>query len=367
MECDVLIIGGGIAGLSLAGRLAASASVVLVEAEETLAYHASSRSARQLQPSYGPDPIRVLTRRTIASVQQISAGLGTPILRPRPEVIIGTAAQISALMAGNPVLQPLDHAEALRLSPDLRPESFAAACLDGSALEVDVPALLEFYRSAAVAAGALILTGAPVHTASRTARGWTVGAGGQGIDARTVVNAAGAWADPVAVVFGVSTLGLTPHRRSAALLRTTTPVDPHGVMVAAADDSFYYRPDGEHLLVSPCESVPSTAQDAQVLPGDIEALLHRLAGVTSLGFESVERAWTGLRTSPKDGLPVAGFDAEAPGFFWLAGQGGYGIQTSAALADLAAELVLRGLEPDRAAMPLDAVDRALAAALSPLR
>lgn len=339
MNPDVLIVGGGIAGLSLAWQLAPHAKVVLVEAENSLGYHTSSRSAGQMQPSYGPAPIRELTTRTIEAVKDISANLGRSILLPRPLIFLGSAEDIADRTADGEFLAGIGHAEALRLSPDLRPGSFADACLDQSALEVDVPELLEYYRAQASAAGADIVVGAPVHTAARTGSGWTVGAGDHAYSAPIVVNAAGAWADVLAVEFGVRIQGLRPHRRTAAIVRTNRAASPVGPMIAAADDTWYYRPDGSHLLISPCESVPSVPEDARPIELDVHRSMARIDAVTSLGILGVERSWTGLRTSVADGLPVVGFDPEAPGFFWLAGQGGYGIQTSAGLAALAAELI----------------------------
>ncbi|MHA7306610.1 NAD(P)/FAD-dependent oxidoreductase [Arthrobacter sp. TMN-49] len=358
MDAHVVIIGGGIAGLSLAWRLAPSVSVVVVEAENALAFHSSSRSARQMQPSYGPPAIQELTRRSIVMVGEISASLASPILKPRPLITLGSVAQVKALVAGDSKLIPLTHRETMRLSPDLRPESFAAAVLDETAMEVDVPSLVEFYRSHAVAAGAVVLTGAPVTAATAHGSGFVVVAGEHKITAATVVNAAGAWADPVAAVFGVRPRGLVPHRRSVAIVSTATPANPAGPMVEPADESYYYRPDGEQLLISPCESVPTAPGDAEVVEGDIAELILRIDAVTSLGITGVARSWTGLRTHPADGLPVVGFDGVVPGFFWLAGQGGYGIQTSAALATVAAGLFLG--EPA-------AGDASLAAALSPQR
>lgn len=340
MNADVVIVGGGIAGLSLAWQLAPRSTVVLVEAEDSLAYHTSSRSARQMQPSYGPPPVKELTARSILAVQRIAAELDRPILTPRPLIFIGTESQTASRRGANGHLQPIDHAEALRLSPDLRPGAFQAACLDDSALEVSVPDLLEYYRAHAVNAGATISLGSPVHSAQRNAAGWTIGAGGTAYSAPVVVNAAGAWADPVAVVFGVRTQGLRPHRRTAAIATTQQPANPAGPMIAAADDSFYYRPDGTDLLISPCESEPSVPEDAKPRDEDLRRLVARINDVTTLGVSGIRRAWTGLRTMAPDGLPVVGYDPEAPGFFWLAGQGGYGIQTSAALAEMAKELIL---------------------------
>lgn len=358
MDTQVLIIGGGIAGLSLAWRLAPTVPVVVVEAEESLAYHTSSRSARQMQPSYGPAPIQELTHRSIALVEQISAGLSSPILMPRPMMTLGTAAEVQALVATHSSLTALNHAQTMRRSPDLSPEGFEAAALDETAREVDVPALLDFYRREAVAAGAVVLTGNPVTAIEPTATGFTVAARGHSIKTRIVVNAAGAWADTVARMAGVRPRGLRPYRRSVAIVSTEFPVDPAGPMVEPADESFYFRPDAGHLLISPCESVRAEPGDAQVVEADIAQVIQRIDAVTTLGITGVVHAWTGLRTQPADGLPVVGFDAEVPNFFWLAGQGGYGIQTSAALATMAAQLVTGNL-PEQ--------DEPLAAALSPQR
>lgn len=355
-NCDVLIVGGGIAGLSLAARLGRECSVALVEAESALAYHTSSRSARQMQPSHGPWAIRQLTERSIAEVDGISGAIGRRILTPRPLMFIGSTEDVEAKLAGNDVLVPISAAEALERSPDLRPEAFEAAALDDSALQVEADVLVDYYRQQAVEAGVQIHCDAPVHTAQQVGAGWVVGAGDEAFKARTVVNAAGAWADPLAVVFGVRTLGLEPYRRTAAVVNTEEPVAEDGHMILAADGSFYYRPDGTQLLVSPCEAVPSRAEDAKPVAADVERLMEKVNAVTTLGLTSVDRAWTGLRTERAGGMPVVGFDEEAPHFFWLAGQGGYGIQTSWAMADLAAGLIMG---------TIDDTDP-VAAALSPL-
>jgi glycine/D-amino acid oxidase-like deaminating enzyme len=157
-----------------------------------------------------------------------------------------------------------------------------------------------------------------------------------------LVNAAGAWADELAVISGVEKLGLQPYRRTAAIAAVERPLPEHSPMVAAADNTFYFRRDGGDVLISPSETVPSGPEDAKPRPGDVERLVATLNQVTTLGITGVRRAWTGLRTEAADGVPVAGFDAEAPGFYWLAGQGGYGFQTSSAMAELAAAQILAG-------------------------
>lgn len=335
---DVLIVGGGIAGLSLASALAGRCSVGLVEAEQELAYHTSSRSARQLIPSYGPPVVQELTVRTLELIAARDAELPEPVLTPRSFMLIGSEEAVAAEASGH--MRPITPAEALDLCPVLVPDSFSAAGLDTGSFACNAPLLLEDHRQRAVAAGADIITGARVHSAQRVGSGWQVGAGMEAFEAAVLVNAAGAWADELAVISGVEKLGLQPYRRTAAIAAVEHSLPAHSPMVAAADNTFYFRREGDDVLISPSESVASGPEDAQPRPGDIERLVARLNQVTTLGITDIRRAWTGLRTEAADGVPVAGFDAEAPGFYWLAGQGGYGFQTSSAMAELAAGQIL---------------------------
>lgn len=341
---DVVIVGGGIAGLSLASALAGKCTVALVEAEQSLAFHTSSRSARQLIPSYGPPVVQELTIRTLEMMKARDAELPEPVLSPRGFMLVGDAETVRAEASGN--MHSITHAEAMQLCPVLIPESFTAAGLDNGSYACNAPLLLEDHRHIAEAAGVDIITGARVHSAQRLGSGWQLGAGTEGFESAVVVNAAGAWADELAVISGVEKLGLQPFRRTAAIVNVEQPLAPETPMVCAADDTFYFRPEGKQVLISPSETVPSRAEDAKPYAGDVDKLINRLNSVTSLGIRSVDRAWTGLRTEAADGVPVVGFDAEARGFFWLAGQGGYGFQTSSAIAELAAALILGTTDPD---------------------
>ena len=356
---DVLIVGGGIAGLSLASALADTCSVALVEAEQELAYHTSSRSARQLIPSYGPPVVQELTARTLELIAARDAELPEPVLTPRSFMLIGSETDVAAEASGS--MKPITHAEALELCPALVPESFSAAGLDTGSFGSNAPLLLDDHRQRAVAAGADIYTGARVHSAQRLGSGWEVGAGTEAFQAGVLVNAAGAWADELAVISGVEKLGLQPYRRTAAIAAVERPLPEGCPMVAAADNTFYFRREGNDVLISPSEAVPSGPEDARPRPGDVERLVDLLNTVTTLGITAVRRAWTGLRTEAADGIPVAGFDAEAPGFYWLAGQGGYGFQTSSAMAELAAEQILAGRDGANATGPVSRTAQALAA------
>jgi glycine/D-amino acid oxidase-like deaminating enzyme len=338
-QYDVLIVGGGIAGLSLASALAGTCSVALVEAEQDLAYHSSSRSARQLHV-HGPEVVQQLTLRALELLAARDAELPEPVLSPRSFMLIGSEDAVRAEAGGT--LQPITHARALELCPVLVPESFAAAGLDEGSFGCDARLLIADHRARAEAAGADIITGARVHSAQRLGSGWEIGAGQEGFQAAVLVNAAGAWADELAVISGVEKLGLQPYRRTAAIADVEHSLPEGSPMVAAADNSFYFRRERAGVLISPSEAVPSGPEDARPRPGDIERLIEKLNQVTTLGIRGVRSAWTGLRTEAADGLPVAGFDAEAPGFYWLAGQGGYGLQISPAMAELAAAQILAG-------------------------
>ena len=357
-DLDVLIVGGGIAGLSLAAELAGRCRVGLVEAEPTLAYHTSSRSAQQLIPSFGPAPVQELTRRTLARLAAETDDAGQRLAWPSKFMLVGTPEDVERESHGG--MQALTPEEARALVPQLRPGTFEAAALDTESVRTDALALLARHEARARAGGVELYLGSPVHTAQRVGEGWLVGAGAEGFHATSVVNAAGAWADDVAVLFGVERLGLQPYRRTAALVTLAEPLDPDTPMVAAADGTWYFRPDEAGALISPSEAEPSRAEDAAPRPGDIERTLELIGRFADLPVTGIVRAWTGLRTSCADGLPVLGFDPEAPGFFWLAGQGGYGFQTSSALAEDAAGQLLAGPEALRSgAHPVSETERAL--------
>ncbi|GAB4099156.1 FAD-dependent oxidoreductase [Sinomonas halotolerans] len=360
-DVDVLIVGGGIAGLSLAAELAGRCRVALVEAEPSLAYHTSARSAQQLIPSYGPAPVQELTRRTLARLAAVQEEAHDAVGRlawPSRFMLVGTEAEVAE--ESHAGMQRLDVGQARALVPVLREGAFEAAALDTDSVRTDATALLAHHERTARAGGVAVHVGSPVHTAQRVGEGWLVGAGAEGFHAANVVNAAGAWADDLAVLFGVERLGLQPYRRTAALVSLARPLDPDTPMVAAADGTWYFRPDAAGALVSPSEAEPSRAEDAVPRPGDIERTLTLIRSVADLEVTGVVKAWTGLRTSPKDGLPVLGFDPEAPGFFWLAGQGGYGFQTSSAMAEEAAGQLLAGRDALRAGThPVSETARAL--------
>jgi len=334
---DVLVIGGGMAGISIAYELAAHARVVLVEAEPALAAHTTGRSAAIYAPSYGHGPVRALTAASERRFRDLETELATPpLLTPRTVIWLGAddegAARLDALPAAR-----IAPAEARALCPVLR--DITAAARDDSARDIDVMALHDGYRRGLRERGGTVRAASRVTGIARDGAGWRVDAGGE-ITADLVVNAAGAWADVLAAKAGVRTIGLQPMRRTAAIASGAADIDPAWPMVADAADRYYFRPEGRHLLISPSDETPSEPCDAKPDELDVALAMDRVNAHTTLGLRRVHTAWAGLRSFVPDRMPVAGAWSDQPGFAFFAGQGGYGIQMAPAFAALGAALVL---------------------------
>lgn len=321
---DVLVIGGGIAGVSVASELATHANVVLAEAEPELARHTTGRSAAIYAPSYGGPVVRELTR---ASRDLFGEGVLTPRLALWIAVDDEGVERLAALDA-----EPITPARAVELCPVLRPP--LAAKLDRTAMDIDVMTLHARYVRDLRASGGRIRTGTRVTGLRRDGDGWVA----DGTRYDVVVNAAGAWADEVAEAAGVPTIGLSPRRRTIALARAAA--DPAWPMVADAADRFYFRPESGHVLISPADETPSEPCDARPDELDIALALERVNNATTLGLRSVHTAWAGLRSFVADRGPVVGAWPGHPGFVFFAGQGGYGIQMAPALARTGAGIAL---------------------------
>jgi D-arginine dehydrogenase len=307
-----------------------------------------------MQPSYGPPEIRAITAASLPLVGDFERAMGRSILRPRPLLWAGSAgheADVEKLLLDIPGLREASCAEAFRRLPVLRRDEITAAAFDDGAQEVDVDALLAYYARVATDSGAAIATRARVAGVTRVGESWEVVTEALTVVAPVVVNAAGAWADAVGALFGARVRSLVPYRRTVVVAASRTPVDPDWPMVTHASQTCYFRPDGENLLASPIEDLPAEAHDAEPFTIDVETAIERVQELTTLELEPL-RAWTGLRTIAPDGIPVVGWDADCVGYYWLTGQGGYGIQTSAALSELVAADIL-----DRTPnLPDDAVD-----------
>lgn len=335
-EADVAVIGAGMAGVSVAFELSADHDVILLEQENQPAYHTTGRSAAMFLESYGGTDVRALTVASRALFDEV----GT-LLRPRPLLRVARAEQFEPLeqmAAEQPALVPLDPAQAAAACPTLRPSWCAGALLEPDALEIDVLGLHQHYLGGARRRGARVMLNAPVLSGRHEHGRWLLETGAGPVAATTVVNAAGAWADLVAAGLGVPPLGLLPLRRTAAVARADG-VDPGWPIVGDIGETFYFRPEGAGVLVSPADETPSEPCDARPDDLDVALAVERVNEATVLGLRSVVTAWAGLRTFAPDRNPVTGADPAAENLWWLAGQGGYGIQIAPALARLAAAAI----------------------------
>jgi len=352
---DYLIVGAGIAGASLAWELAGQGRVLLAEAEAQPGEHSTGRSAAMFMESYGPPQVRALTRASRTFYGQPPAGFSdAPILSPRGVLYVawqGHEAALEALWAqlsnsGSPV-ERVDAATALARLPVLRAEGLLGAIAEPEAMDIDVHALHQGYLRGARRRGAELRLSAELQLARHDGEVWQVHfTDGSRATARHLVNAAGAWADVVATRCGVATLGLQPKRRSAFTFDPPLGVDHRRwPTVCAVDESWYFKPDAGQLLGSPANADPTGPHDVQPEELDIALGIDGIQHHTSLHIHRPRRTWAGLRTFAPDGELVLGFDATAPGFFWLAGQGGYGIQSAAGAAALAAAQLTRKAIP----------------------
>ena len=352
---DFLIIGGGVAGVSAAARLAPLGSVLLLEAEEHLAYHASGRSAALFEESYGRPATIALNRASRAFHE--AAG----VLSPRGLMAVGQAHEREAFEADRAAmgLREIGPDEARAMVPILNPQTLAFAAHSDAAQDIDTDRLIQGFAREARAAGGEIRTSARVERIGREGTGWTVAAGRESFAARLLVNAAGAWADRVAAMAGIAPLGLTPLRRSMARLAAPGGHDTRAwPMLFGPGETWYAKPDAGALLVSPAEEDAAEPHDAWADDMVLAEGLARYEEIVTEPVTSPIATWAGLRTFAPDRTLVIGFAPDAPGFFWLAGQGGYGMQTSPAAARLAADLI--------AGRPSE-LDPATVAALSPSR
>ena len=342
---DILVIGGGIAGIGAAARLAPDANVIVLEREAAIGTHSTGRSAAVYIRNYGNATLKALTTASLP-VYESREFSDMPLLTPRGELSVAGEADLDALdqaFAEGIGLERLTPAEAVSLVPILRQYKIAGAALEADAQDIDVDSLLQGYVSALRRAGGKIETGVTIRSIAREREAvWRVDADGETFEAPILINAAGAWSDVVAQLAGVEQIGLVPMRRSAAILPAP---DYDGFdkwpVVGSIDESWYCKPQSGKLLVSPAEEDPVEPQDAW--PDDMVLAegLDRFEQATTYELTRVERSWAGLRSFVADRTPVVGFAPDADGFFWLAGQGGYGIQTSPAMAQLTADLIFK--------------------------
>lgn len=339
--------------------------MTVLEMEPVPGYHSTGRSAALFTEYYGNAVVRALTRASREFYLAPPPGFTRPLVTPRGVLALcphGAERRFdevlaSGLTAIDPVRE-LDAGELSRYCPVLRPRRFSRAMLKPAAMDIDVDALHQGFLRGIRARGGRVACSARLSSLSRlSSHGWRAGTDAGEFRAGYVVNAAGAWADQVADLAGVRPVGLTPLRRTAALV--TPPADgadsrQRWPMVADVTETFYFKPESGRLLLSPYDATPVLPGDARPDDLDIATAIERVRAATTLPIRHVERAWAGLRSAVRDDSPVIGEAPDAPGFFWYAALSGYGIQTAPAAGRLAAALVT-GSDPESQGFDVAAV------------
>jgi D-arginine dehydrogenase len=357
-QADFLIIGGGIAGASAGFFLAPHGRTVLLERESQPGYHSTGRSAALFLESYGTPQVRALTRASRAFFDAPPEGFSEhPLLGPRGCLLVAAEGQQDHLDAHwdllrsmTPHARRLTPAEAFALVPALREDRLIGAVLEPEAMDMDVHAIHQGYLRGLRHAGGTVVCDAEVTALERSQGGWNVNTRAGQWRAPVVINAAGAWCDVIAQLAGVPVIALQPKRRSAFTFAPPAGMDPrHWPCLISADETWYVKQDAGMLLGSPANADPVPPQDVQPEELDIALAIDRIQQMTTLEIRRPARTWAGLRSFVPDGDLVGGFDPAAEGFFWVAAQGGYGIQTSPAMGEACAALARGEQVPERIA------------------
>lgn len=349
---DIIVIGGGIAGISAAAELAADAGVVVLEAEEQAGYHATGRSAAFFAAAYGKKIIRDITACCRGFMLNPPEGFAeVNILQPRDVLFFGRedqAATLDAMQQDYPGLAFLDACAVRDRVPVFSPDYLHGALMDQNGGDLDTDALLQGYLRLFRRRGGQLFTGHRVEGIERRGSVWRVQTANGTFEASVIINAAGAWVNRVAALAGLESLGIEPLRRTALTIDPPMGVDVRDwPEMIDADEDFYFKPDAGQIMISPADETPSEPCDAQPEEFDVATGVYRFEQATGLDIRRVNHSWAGLRTFAPDRVFVAGFDPRSEGFFWLAGQGGYGIQSSPALARLTRFLITgAGLEAE---------------------
>lgn len=344
---DYAIIGAGIAGASLAFELAQVGTVVLIEAESQPGYHSTGRSAALYTPNYGNAVVRAINAHSGQFLRDPPDGFAEhPLLTPRGLLTIAVQGQEEAFKAlvataqDQTSVHAVSPSEALTLVPLLRPGFVTAAAFEPGVMDIDVDALHRGYLRCFKTLNGRLLCGAGVQELARLAGRWRIAVADEHIEAAVVVNAAGAWADRIGDLAGTKSIGLVPKRRSAIVVDAPASVEISTLpAVDMAGSEAYFKPEARRIMASLGDETPTEPQDAQPEELDIALAADWLQRHTTIDIRRIKHSWAGLRSFVSDGAPVVGFDTAVDDFFWLAGQGGYGIMMAPALAQASSSLI----------------------------
>lgn len=346
MDFDFIVIGAGMAGLSVAAELSRSALVAVVEREAQPGYHSTGRSAALFSELYGNATIRGLTRASRSFLFSPPSGFAEhPLVSPRGTLYFATTHELDVLDALAVSLgtdsKPLrlDAAQTFAKVPVFKPGYLGGSLYEEGSVDIDVAALLQGYVALCHRRQVSLHFDSPVEAIARDGSRWQVRSAKATLRAPVVINAAGAWGDAIALMAGVAPVGLVPKRRTAVTIDVPGGASAqHWPAAVHAAETFYFKPDAGRLLLSPGDETPSEPCDAQPEELDIAIAVDRFETASGSAVRRLHSRWAGLRSFVADKTPVVGFDDRAPGFFWLVGQGGYGIQTAPAMARAASAL-----------------------------
>lgn len=356
LNVDVAVIGGGIAGAGLAAMAAPHARIAILEMEERPGYHTTGRSAAFYAETYGGAAVQPLTTASKGFFENPPPGFAdAPLVGPRGGLHMAEAAHLPLLAEmdrefaqSGVTLRPLDRAEMEEMLPGLGPQ-WVEGRHEPSCRDMDVAAIHQGFLSMARRAGAELRCDAVVTAAERRSGRWLLTTKAGQVSAETVVIAAGAWADDVAALLGARLVGIRPFRRTVVQADTDPRMQADVPLVLDAAGRFYFKPEGGGVWASPHDETPDRAGDAQPEELDVAVAIDRFEKAGAWRVTRVVRAWAGLRSFAPDRAPVYGFDRDAPGVFWCAGQGGFGIQTAPAASMMAAALLTGRAMPDAVA------------------
>lgn len=353
VDCDFLIIGAGVSGAGTGFELSRHGKVVLLEAESQPGYHSTGRSAALYTRYYGNRVARALNHASLAFLENPPAGFADPpLLSPRgflgfapPEATEAVEHMLALDPSGREIVE-VTPSRAVELVPILKPEAVGRAAYEEGVLDMDVHAIHHGFLRGLASRGGKVVTGARATAVERRNGSWHVRAGSETYVAPILVNAAGAWADEFGRLAGIESIGLVPKRRTAII------VDVPGLDlrrwpgVDQLDNEHYFKPDAERLMVSPGDTTPSPPCDAQPEDLDVALVVDWFQRVTTVEVRRLGNRWAGLRSFVADDAPVCGAEPSAPGFYWLAGQGGYGIMMSSSLGRAVTALITAGELPE---------------------